>query len=132
MLKIITTIIITLSASLAYAQGLGESIMPPMPEPDQNVQPQPQNPNYGGLQRYETGILCGPTTLVAGRLTARGLKFFVTGQKYPQDPGVFSHTALLINPQTGEYSFVFISDQYGMTCIVHQGTNLTLLSPEDQ
>lgn len=129
MLKLLTILIFTLSSTITYAQGLGESIMPPLPQPDRV---EPDMPNYGGLQRYETGILCGPTHIVIGTLRARGMKIFITGEKYPEDPGLFNHTALLINPLTGEYSFIFISEQYGMTCIVHQGTNLKLLSPENQ
>lgn len=127
MLKLLTTLFFTFSITMSYAQGLGDSIIP-VPPPSIPE----EDPNDGVLKKYETGMLCGPTSALADNFAARGMILLLTGEKYPNDPGVFSHTALLVNPLSGEYSFVFISDQYRITCIVHQGINLTLLSPQTQ
>lgn len=132
--------ILLLLATQVNAQGLGIDILPDVPVPDleQPVQPEPEIvepepvPESSPLQQYETGMLCGPSHFVRNMMEAAGKKIFVTGTRYPQDPGIFEFTALLINAKTGEYSFVFIAPQFGMTCIVHQGTGLRLISPDSQ
>lgn len=123
--------ILLLLATQVNAQGLGADILPDVPEietlPEPDLPPE-ENP----LQNYQTGMLCGNSQFIRDMMIAAGKQVFVTGEKYPQDPGIFQYTALLINAITGEYSFVFIAPQFNKTCIVHQGTGLRLISPDSQ
>jgi len=111
------------------AQDLGGMIGDMEQQPDLE-QPQPEQPP-GFLQRYNVNVLCGPTMAVKSGLNSRGQFIFTSAQKYPEDEGIFDYTVLMLNPQTTEYTFLYLSTQYGMACIVHQGINLRIFSPPE-
>ena len=128
--------ILLLLATQVNAQGLGVDILPDVPDietlPEPDLSEPDLTPQEAPLQNYETGMLCGNSQVIRDMMISTGKQVFVTGEKYPQDPGIFQYTALLINAITGEYSFIFIAPQFNTTCNVHQGTGLRLISPDNQ
>jgi len=124
--------ILLLLATQVNAQGLGIDILPDVPDIETSPEPAPPPPEDSPLKSYETGMMCGNSQVIMAMMMSAGKQVFVTGEKYPQDPGIFQYTALLINATTGEYSFVFIAPQFNKTCIVYQGTGLRLIRPDNQ
>lgn len=79
------------------------------------------------LQPIQVGILCGDLDFIRTGLEEIGQIVFISGKETEQNKTPFDFTAITLNPETDEFTFLLISSENRLACILHQGTNFKIM-----